>query len=52
MELEEGVNTVKVTCIDRPTIDRQPNGDTRPLLLGLQGYYLTEAAGEGRAVGK
>ena len=31
-----GVNIVRINSLDTPTVLQQPNGDTRPLLLGIR----------------
>lgn len=40
LNLSKGENIVRLRCTDQPTRLKQANGDTRPLLLGLKGYYL------------
>ena len=35
VELPAGESTIRISCLDRRTVMRLPNGDTRPLLLGI-----------------
>jgi hypothetical protein len=34
-----GANSITLSCVERATIPRQPNGDTRPLVLGVRGLH-------------
>jgi len=38
--LDAGRNEIVLTCADRPSIMKQANGDTRPLILGVQGLRI------------
>jgi hypothetical protein len=40
VNLEKGENIIRIACLDRPTRLKMPNGDTRPLLLGIKGYRI------------
>jgi hypothetical protein len=39
--VQAGMNKIVLQLLDQPTIVQQPNGDTRPLLLGIHGLTLT-----------
>jgi hypothetical protein len=43
LQLHRGINTIKVLCKDKAEVLKQPNGDTRILLLGLLDYRLDPA---------
>ena len=36
----EGTNTIVLHTLDKPTVAQLPNGDTRPLLLGVKGLRV------------
>lgn len=36
-----GMNQIIFRALDQPTITRQPNGDTRPLVLGIKGLRVS-----------
>jgi len=42
LRLKQGLNKVEMVCLDAPKITLQPNGDKRPLLLGIQGYGISK----------
>jgi hypothetical protein len=44
--LDIGIQECRVWCKDTPTLLKQPNGDTRPLLLGIKGYYIGNFSGQ------
>jgi hypothetical protein len=41
----KGINLLKLSCKERPTVDRFPNGETRVLLIGLENFRIREASG-------
>jgi hypothetical protein len=43
ISVKAGVNVVRIVCTDRPELSEQPNGDRRPLLLGVVGPQLRVA---------
>ena len=47
IQLDRGMQECRIWCKDAPSVLKQPNGDTRVLLLGLKGYYLADALGGG-----
>ena len=38
--VQKGVNEIKMEIMDKPAIIKLPNGDTRPLLLGIHGLKI------------
>jgi hypothetical protein len=42
MQLDAGTQECRIWCTNSVTVTKQPNGDTRVLLLGLKGYYMAE----------
>jgi hypothetical protein len=38
--VEQGDSVVSMDALDSPTIPRQPNGDRRPLILGVSGLHV------------
>lgn len=40
LPVESGAMTITLQPLDQPTVTKQRNGDTRPLLLGVQGLRL------------
>jgi hypothetical protein len=38
--VQEGFNEIKMEILDKPTLSKLPNGDTRPLLLGIHGLKM------------
>lgn len=44
IQFDIGTQECRVWCNDIPSVLKQPNGDTRPLLLGIKGYYIGNAS--------
>jgi 4-amino-4-deoxy-L-arabinose transferase-like glycosyltransferase len=44
MELQKGRNDLTFGCLDEATVLEQPNGDTRPLLVLLQGVRIARSS--------
>jgi hypothetical protein len=44
LQLRRGINEVEVWCKDKCEVSKQPNGDTRVLLLGLLSYQVEAAS--------
>lgn len=40
IDLKKGENVIRLWGLDRPTLSKLPNGDTRTLLLGIQGMFI------------
>jgi len=40
LPIAEGKSTVGITVLDKPTVLRQPSGDTTPLVLGVKGLHI------------
>jgi hypothetical protein len=41
LSLGKGPVDVKIVCLDTPTLLGQPNGDPRPLMVGIQDFSIT-----------
>jgi len=48
IQLDGGTQECRIWCTNPPSIPRQPNGDTRVLLLGLKEYRIVDIADDGR----
>jgi hypothetical protein len=42
IHLGKGTHEFKIWCSNPPSVLVQPNGDRRPLLIGINGYYLAK----------
>ena len=40
LKLNQGINLVRLSCKETPTVDKLSSGDTRTLLLGIKGFRL------------
>ena len=43
IRLTKGENVIRIRGLDHPTLSRLPNGDTRTLLLGIEGMFIAPA---------
>jgi hypothetical protein len=42
LKLNQGDNVVRLSCKEKPTVDKLSSGDTRKLLLGIKGFKLAD----------